>query len=113
MIDSKNRLTGSKNFERVKKEGKLYQRVLFGVSLLKREDKKPSRFGFIVSNKISKDAVHRNRVKRALREAVRQSATHIKKGYDVIFLAKTKIVRKSTEEIMREVKVSLKQIKLL
>lgn len=110
MLASVNRLTGAKNYERVKKEGKLYQRKLFGISVLKRKDKEPSRFGFVVSTKISKEAVQRNRIKRAMREAVRYSLTYSRKGFDIVFLAKKITAKKSTDEIMREVKTSLKEI---
>lgn len=109
MLASANKLTGSKNFEKVKEEGGLFQRKWFGISILDRKDKKPSRFGFIVSKKIAKEAVQRNRVKRALREAVRYSLSRIKPGYDVVFLTKKSILKKSTDDIMNEVRYSLKE----
>lgn len=112
MLANVNRLTGQKNIERVKKEGKLFQRKLFGISVLKRKDKGPSRFVFVVSTKINKNANQRNRIKRAMRESVRYSMTQTKKGYDVMFLAKKNISNKLTDEIMREVTISLKAIGL-
>lgn len=104
MLASKYRLSKKSDIEKVKKEGTLYKRKLFGVLVVKKKDTKVSRFGFIVSTKISKQAFQRNRIKRALREAVRHNLIIVGKGYDVLFLPKTIITRISTDEIMREVK---------
>ncbi len=60
-----------------------------------------SRFGFIVSKKISKKAVVRNKVKRRLRESVRLKLKNgsIKNGFDAIILTRPPIVDKSFVEI--------------
>lgn len=108
MLAKKFRLTGAKNFTRIQNEGKVYQSANFGIAYLKREDTNPSRFGFIVSTKIAKDAVDRNRFKRAMSEAVRIASIDLGNGFDAVFLAKTSIVRIPTSEIMKEVRVSLK-----
>lgn len=103
MLASEHKLIGGKNFDLVKQQGTLYQSPDFGVQILKRNDDKPSRFGFIVSTKISKLAVHRNRVKRALREAVRQNMTGIEKNFDMVFLPKISITSHTTDQIMNQV----------
>ena len=113
MLARKFRLNEKEDFERIQKTGKVFQSSNFGVGILKREDEGPSRFGFIVSTKIAKDAVDRNRFKRAMSEAVRTSMVDVEKGFDVVFLAKTSIVRVPTEKIMKEVCVSLRESKLL
>jgi ribonuclease P protein component len=99
----KHSLKGQKNFERVKEKGKLYQSDSFAVAVYEREDNEVSRFGFVISAKISKIAVHRNRIRRALSETVRMNISFFPKGRDVVFLAKKNITRKTTEQIMREV----------
>ena len=113
MLSTKYSLSGKKNFERVEKDGTIIQSDSFGLSVLNREDKNTSRFGFIVSNKISGDAVQRNRIKRALKSAVKYSLTEIPNGYDVVFLAKPTGLRKSTDLIILEAKQALKEAKLL
>ena len=105
MLASKFRLSKKKDIERVKNEGTLYQKDFFGAVVLEKQKGKDSRFAFVVSTKISKHAFQRNRIKRALREATRHHLYIIGKGYDILFLPKTNIVRKSTDEIMREVKL--------
>jgi ribonuclease P protein component len=112
MLARKFSLNGKSNFERVEKEGKMYQSDSFGVSYFERGDDSDSRFGFIVSNKIAKEAVLRNRVKRALSESVRFEMTRLKNGYDVIFLVKQLSLRKSTDELMKEVRTALEKINL-
>lgn len=102
MLASDFRLKGEGDFEKVKKNGYLYQSAYFGIAVSKRSDNENSRFGFVVSTKVSKHASQRNRIKRALSEAVRYNLTTIPKGYDVVFLGKKIIEKKSTEEIMAE-----------
>ncbi|OGM10852.1 ribonuclease P protein component [Candidatus Woesebacteria bacterium RBG_16_34_12] len=91
----------------------MYQKKLFGASVLKRGDEKPTRFAFVISKKVNKNASQRNRIKRAMRESVRQSLTHTVKGYDLVFLAKKNIIKKLTEEIMRELNTFLREIKIV
>ena len=76
------------------------------MGLYNRKDSENSRFGFIVSTKISKKAIVRNRIKRVMAEIVRSSLNKLKNGYDVVFLIKpsvTKIDRESLEKETYEV----------
>ena len=111
MLASEHRLKGEEIFEKIKKEGKIFQGNFFGVAVLKRDKGVKSRFGFVVSKKIAKSAVHRNRIKRALREAVRRNLNYFPKGVDAVILAKKSIFKKTTEEIMRELEQFAKETK--
>lgn len=113
MLAKKYKLIGSKDYSRVQEEGKVFQSENFGVAYLNRNDDLPIRFGFIVSTKVAKDAVDRNRLKRAMSEAVRSETINLKSGFDVVFLAKTNILRTSTADLMKEVKIALKQLSLI
>lgn len=108
------RIKGEKVIEEIKKEGKLIQSTNFGVCVKKNKDgeKTSPRFSFIVSKKISKLAVHRNRIKRALSEAVRQNLVLVPKGYDFVFLTKKELEKKTTDEIKREVETFLRGLKI-
>jgi ribonuclease P protein component len=112
MLSKKNRLTEEKDFVRVQADGKVYQSANFGIAVADRNDSGPSRFAFIVSNKIAKEAVDRNRIKRVMSEVIRLNVTNIRDGLDVVFLAKPSITRVPTTEIMKEVKESLEKNKL-
>lgn len=113
MLAAKYALTKKKDFDRVEKEGQLYQSEAFGLAVYRRGDKEFSRFGFIVSNKISGDSFMRNRIKRALKEAIRQNFTYIKPGADLVFLVKTTALKKSTVDLMTETKQMLQKTKVL
>jgi ribonuclease P protein component len=113
MLAKKFKLTGSKDYARVQESGKVFQSDSFGIAYLGRGDSNPSRFGFIVSTKIAKEAVDRNRCKRAMSEAVRIDSINLLPGYDVVFLAKTNISRVSTSDIMKEVRLSLTKAGLM
>jgi len=109
MLARQYNLKGKDNFENVEKKGKIYQSESFGLAYLKREDNKGSKFGFVISKKVSGEATHRNRIKRAMAESVRFSLTDIKEGYDFVFLAKQISTKKSTDEIMKEVRNCLEK----
>lgn len=112
MLAAKYTLKGADRFERVEKMGKITQSDSFGIVVFDREDGDVSQYGFIVSNKISPESTNRNRIKRALKAAVRYEFGQLKSGLDVVFLAKQKILRKSTEDIINEVRVALKESSL-
>ncbi|HJX59340.1 ribonuclease P protein component [Candidatus Woesebacteria bacterium RBG_19FT_COMBO_47_8] len=106
-------LSGKKTFENVLATGTFVQAESFGLCFLEREDGLKSKYGFIVSTKVSKEAVQRNRIKRALSEAVRFLTADIVAGYDVVFLAKQKATAISTDNMMNEVRETLKKANLL
>lgn len=106
-------LKGETSFKRVQNEGRLLSFDSFGLAVYARGDSEHSNFGFVVSTKISKEAVARHRIARALSEAIRLLLTEIKGGYDVVFLAKPICLKRSTEELMREVQPALERFKLL
>ncbi len=62
----------------------------------------PSRFGFVISKKIDKRAVVRNKIKRLLRQAVRERLEKIPEGFDIVLVVRPNIVGKSYEEISLE-----------
>ena len=51
--------------------------------------------------------MQRNRIKRALSEAVRYEMAYLKPGHDAVFLAKGVSTKKSTDALMHEVKEAL------
>lgn len=104
MLPKANRLKRKKDFEEIFKKGKgLKEDFLF--LKIKGSKLKESRFGFIVSLKVSKKAVVRNKVKRRLREAVKKELLKIKPGIDGVFIAQKGIEKKSfleTEEVVNK-----------
>ena len=113
MLAAKYCVSGDESFAKIKKNGKLYQSKNFALAVLNRKDNEPSRFGFIISTKISLKATIRNKKKRALAEGIRQVYTRVKPGYDCAFLAKKEIVSSYTSDIMNEVRESIEKAKLI
>src|SRR3990172_8259797 len=92
------RIKSGRRIEQVKSEGKIIKSENFGTLVLKREDKDVSQFAFVISTKVSKLAVHRNRISRAFNEGVRRNLSITPMGWDVVILTKKSIASKSTEE---------------
>ncbi len=69
-----------------------------------------SRYGFIVSKRVGK-AVVRNRIKRLLREILRQ--TSLKPGWDVVFYARPIVAGASFAELKKLILNLLSQAQLL
>lgn len=106
-------LKKDKEFKRVEQEGQLLQSDSFGLAFYNRQDQENSHFGFIVSLKMSKEAVQRNRIKRALSEAVRYLLKDMQPGYDIVFLTKPESLRRSTDQLMKETKAALERAGLV
>lgn len=102
MLSSRNRLKKKINFARIEIDGSMYQSKPFGMGVYNRNDDEPSHFGFIISTKISKKAVVRNRIKRIMSEVIRVNLDKLKNGYDVLFLIKHQAVKISKEELEKE-----------
>ena len=113
MLAKKNRLTGKTNFDRVERLGEIVQSANFGLAKLDRKDKNPTRFAFVISTKIAKNATDRNTLRRHMREAVRQELSEVRDGFDVAFLAKTSITRIPAIDIMKEVRSAMREAGLL
>ena len=101
MLPSINRLTKKTDFENVRQNGKHTTTPLFSLSWVK-NNTETSRFGFIVSKKISMKAHERNRIKRMMRESVRNNLLKAKKGYDFVVVAKNGILHETHGTIESE-----------
>jgi len=69
-----------------------------------------SRFAVVVSKKIAKHAVDRNRIKRLVREAIQHLLPTIKPGFDFVLIAKTNFTEKKEKEIEKVMKELLLKI---
>lgn len=102
MLKRINRLSKRKEFQEIREKGRILQSSIFGLVVLKKDDDE-KRFGFIISKKISKRAVDRNKIKRYLAESVRQNLEEIPAGIRAIFLAKKSLLGKRQKEVEDEV----------
>lgn len=109
MIPRKFRLSGRKNIEKVKSEGKFVQSDSFGLVYLDKSNDDKPRFGIIVSKKISSKATVRNKVKRMIRYNLMQLAARIKRGYDLMLLIKRNILDLDSLSFKKELESALKR----
>ena len=111
MLAKKYCLKGKANFEKVFKKGDKCFVDIFGLKI-SRNDLDYSRFGIIISGKISKKAVVRNKIKRRISEIFRLNLKNFKSGFDVIILCRQPIIKASYQDIEKEILNSAKRLKL-
>lgn len=112
MLPKANRLTKKKDFERVFKKGKGLKEEFLVIKALD-NNLSVSRFGFIVSKKISKKATLRNKIKRRLRELAWTRLGQIRQGIDVVVIAGPGIGEKNFGEIEKIINKLLEKIGIL
>lgn len=101
MLPKKYRLTRESDFKKVLREGRITKGGLLSLAFYKAETTTPQ-IGMIVSNKISKKAVERNRIKRIIRATVRGRLDEIKNGACLVFLANKKALGARGEDLAKE-----------
>lgn len=62
-----------------------------------------SRFGFIVSKKVEKTAVGRNRLKRRFRAGIEKNLAKFPSGHDFLFLLKKEAIEQTTTVLHKEI----------
>lgn len=81
----------------MRQTGRSYAHPLVVLIALHSLEKKP-RFAVSASRSVG-NAVHRNRAKRIIREAVRPLIPSIPSGWDVVILARQPVIRASLDEV--------------
>lgn len=72
-----------------------------------------NRFGIVVSKKIDKRAVVRNRIKRVFRHALFELNKKMSAGHDILFIARPGVLNKAKEEIYMSIKSALEKTGLM
>ena len=114
MVPRKNRLKNKKEFEKVFKNGEFFGGQYCTIRMLENKFS-VSRFGFVAGKKLIKSIVRRNKVKRRMREIVRLflRENKIKPGFDVITIAKERVLDVSYQELKKDLEGIFKRVKLL
>ncbi len=105
-----NRLKKEKDFKNVFSLGKHFNLNSVGIIRFKENNQIKTRFGFVVSKKVSLKAVKRNRIKRILREQVRKRINMINDGWDIVIITRPNIINLSSLEIGIIIEKSLRKI---
>ena len=112
-MQSKFRLTRSEDFKRVRRIGKSYAHPL--VVLVAQASENPLhhvRVG-VAAGKTTGTAVHRNRAKRLLREALRPYVTSLASGWDLILIARPALVTATLADTRSALLNLLRRAKIL
>lgn len=78
--------------------GQSFTAPFFSVRI-KKNNLSHNRFGFIVSKRIDKRAVVRNRLKRVFRSNIEDSLEQMRNGYDMLFILRKQVAQKTREEM--------------
>lgn len=103
-------LRKNKDFDAVFKEGKSFYGRLLGIKLRK-NNLDHNRYGILLSTKVSKLAVVRNKYKRRIRSIIFNENRVIKQGFDVVIIVFPLILNKNYLEISDEIKNILVKLK--
>lgn len=110
MINSKHRFHGHNSLSFVYRNGQTVRGPLTAVKFVANDRREDYRLAVVVSKKVSKSAVVRNRIRRRLYESVRRIEGRVDKPYDIVFTVFSETVGTITaEEIDVLVKAQLKQ----
>ena len=112
MLSKAHRLHKEKDFKKTFQKGRSFFTKALGVKVLK-NNLKTSRFGIVVSTKISKKAVVRNKVKRQIREVLRSQLDKVKPGYDVVIITLPAIIDKEYVDIEKDLKSAFKKLNII
>ncbi len=111
MLSKINRLKKKKDFERVSKKGRSFKEDFLVLKIVS-NNLKISRLGFVVSQKVSKQASQRNKIKRRLRELVRLKLPKLKKGIDGVLIACPGLGTKDLWEMEKSINELFKKAKI-
>ena len=105
MLPKINRIKKKKDFDVIFKKGKSFKTSLLVLKIMKNHLAE-NRFGFVVSTKVSKNAVVRNKIRRRLSEITKDKIIPRNGAVDVVLIAYPGIDKKD----FLEIKSSLEKI---
>lgn len=98
MLPKINRIKKKKDFELIFKKARSLKHK-FLILKIARNNLNLNRFGFVVSLKVSKRAVVRNKIRRRLSESIKAEEKNIKIGTDAVLIALAGIEKQEFSEI--------------
>lgn len=101
MLKKEYRITHKKDFETILDKGKGFFTNTIGIKSIP-NNLNHSRFGIIISNKVLKKAVDRNKMRRQIRGVIKLNIDKIKNGVDVIIICRPSIKELNYEQIEAE-----------
>ena len=112
VLPKENRLVKEKDFQEIFKKGKGVKEGPLTFKWL-HNNLKVIRFAFVVSRKVSKKAVVRNSIKRALREKTRLMLPLFKKGIEGVIIANPGAEKERKEKLKKDLIKIFEKIKAI
>lgn len=112
MLKNEHKIKKQSDFDRLSKKSKAYFGPYCILKIIK-NNQAISRFGIIVSNRVSKKAVERNRLKRQYRAMCFLFLSRMLCGYDVLIIIKKQAIGREYSLLEDSLKNLLKTAKLL
>ena len=114
MIASSHRFHGYNSLRYVYQHGRTVRGPLMALKLVINDRRKTYRLAVVVSKKVHKSAVRRNRIRRRLYEAVRHCEPEITKPYDLVLTVfHEQVADMPADELARMVRAQLRQAGVL
>jgi ribonuclease P protein component len=113
VLPNQNRLRRREDFAKVYAKGDRYRGTYLNLRILCDSDEAFIKIGIVVSKKISKLAVTRNRFKRQLRAIFRQLLSQLKDGLQIVVTVTTVQSKPSYQELWDDLKNLLARAKVL
>ncbi|MBU0625461.1 ribonuclease P protein component [Patescibacteria group bacterium] len=102
MIPKKNRLLTKNDFVRPFKAGRIYHSTGISIKTAK-NDSLVVRLGFVISNKVTKKATKRNKVRRRLRSIFGKRLDKLKTGFDIVILGRKEVLDMTFKQLEKSV----------
>ncbi len=110
MLANSCRLKKNKEFDLVFKKGQTVYGQFLGVKVIDNH-LNTNRFGVLLSTKVSKLAVIRNKYKRKIKTIIREENLKIDGGRDCVIIVLPQILGKKYQDIKTELQIILKKLK--
>ena len=104
-------LKKNKEFKKVYNNGKSYVSRNLVLYVLQTPEKDFNKYGLSVSKKVG-NAVVRNKLKRRMREIIREFEKKDFKAYDIVFIARNPAAKLDYQELRRDIKKLFKKANL-
>lgn len=114
MISRAHRFHGYNSLRQVYRQGRISRSALFAVKSAPNPRRKTYRVAVVVSRKVDKSAVARNRIRRRLYEITRQLGEQISEPYDIVITVfHTTVAETPASELAGQVKKQFKELGLI
>lgn len=112
MLKKVYRITKDKEFQTIYRRGRFQSTALFSLHYLPSRNG-VSRIGIVVSKKISKKAVERNKIKRQVRAIASEIHKSLNNNFDIVIAVKKPALEANFEEMQKTLKHMAERAKII